>query len=221
MTSTIGGWTLPGDEIETRSVVRTGPSGMLLGHGESGPVSIRLFASRPTKVFVAAPEYVSWLLVFRCISMGAHLSIVTTDPRKWQGLADAVSRCGGTVDVVARGRELPASGRPYRPSLIVDDASAFEQIQGTLGSWQALFTIGNAAASGAVFSLRNCDVALASPADAKVQENLRRAYSLTPRQMRRIVNLGSSEVALAMNRRLLRVPVPPTASEYRLLFQQA
>jgi hypothetical protein len=212
------GWTLPEEEIATRDLVRTGPSGLLLGRGDAGPVSVRLFAPRPTRVFLGAPDYLAWLLTFRCISMGAHVSIVTESGQKWQGLADAIVRCGGTVDLVARGRELPASGRPYRPSLIVDDAQAFERIQGSLGSWQAVFTIQNAAASGAVFALRNCDLALLSPADAKVQDNLRRAYSLTPRQLKRAGNLGQSEVVLAMSRRLLRLPVPPTSTEYRLLF---
>lgn len=214
----ISGWTLPDEEIATRDLVRTGPSGLLLGRGESGPVSVRLFAPRPTRVFLGAPDYVAWLLTFRCLSMGAHVSIVTDRGQAWQGLADAIVRCGGTVDLVARGRELPASGRPYRPSLIVDDAQAFERIQGSLGPWQAVLTIGNAAASGAVFALRNCDLALLSPADAKVQDNLRRAYSLTPRQLKRAVNLGRSEVVLAMTRRLLRLSVPPTSTEYRLLF---
>ena len=212
------GWELPSEPIATRDVVQTGPSGVVLGRGDSGPITIRLFAQRPTRIFIGEPEYLTWLLAFRCLSMGAHLSIVAADAKRWQGLVDSVNRSGGTVDVVARGRTLPASGRPYRPSLIIDDVGAFESIQGNLGSWQAVFTIGDAAASGAVFALRNCDLALVSPADAKVQDNLRRAYSLNPRQLKRAVNLGHSEVALAMNRRLIRLPVPPTASEYRLLF---
>lgn len=212
------GWGFPTEEIEAKAVIRTGPSGVLLGRGQTGPVSVRLFAPRPTKVFVAAPEYLTWLLTFRCISMGAHLSIVTSDPRRWQGLVDTVVRCGGTADVVGRDRLLPSSGRPYRPSLIVDDAGVFERLQGTLGAWQSVFTLGNAAASGAVFALRNCDMALVSPADSRVQDNLRRAYSLTQRQLKRISNLASNEVALAASRRLLRLPVPPTPLEYRLLF---
>jgi hypothetical protein len=191
---------------------------VLLGKGDQGPVSIRLFSPRPTKVFVAAPEYLTWLLTFRCVSMGAHLSIITDDAGKWQGLVDAVIRGGGTADLVARGRSLPSAGRPYRPSLIVDDVYAFETIQGSLGSWQALLTLGNAASSGAVFALRNCDLALVSPAEQKVQDNLRRAYLLTARQLRRAVNLGQSEVIVAMSRRLLRIAAPPTNSEYQMLF---
>lgn len=213
------GWTLPAAaEIETKSVVRTGPSGLLLGKGTTGPVSVRLFAPWPRRLFLDVPEYVSWLLTFRCISMGAHISIVTADARKWQALVDTITRCGGTVDIVARGRKLPAQGRPYRPSLIVDDAGSFDSIQGGLGSWQAVMTLGDAAAAGAVFPLRNCDLALVSPVDQKVSENLRRAYSLTTRQLKQAVNLEPSEVALVMSRRLVRLPVPPTTSEYNLLF---
>lgn len=213
------GWALPAaEEVVTKSVVRTGPSGLLLGTGPAGPVSIRLFAPWPHRLFLAVPEYVSWLLAFRCLSMGAHVSIVTGDASKWQALVDTIGRCGGTVDLVARGRRLPSQGRPYRPSLIVDDAGAFDSIQGALGPWQAVMTLGDAAAAGAVFPLRNCDLALVSPVDQRVSENLRRAYSLTTRQLKQAVNLEPSEVALAMSRRLVRLPLPPTTSEYNLLF---
>ena len=66
--------------------------------------------------------------------------------------------------------------------------------------------------------LRSCDMALISPADTKTLENLRRAYVLSQRQLRLAQNLESNEVVLAMPRRLVRLAVPPTPTEYGLLF---
>ena len=179
------GWTLPDGAVESgpEAVVRTGPSGLLLGHGRSGPIAIRLFRPVPTRLLLAVPEYVTWLLAFRCISLGAHLSIVANERRRWQGLVDAVQGCGGTSEFLA-------------PVMLTEDA----------------------AASGAIHALRSCDMALVSPCDARTIENLRRAYVLTPRQLRLCADLGANEVVLAMPRRLVRLSIPPTPTEYDLLF---
>lgn len=214
------GWTLPEapPEPQRDAVVRTGPSGLLLGHGRTGPITIRLFRQAPTRLLLAVPEYVTWLLAFRCISLGAHLSIVASERRRWQGLADAVQRCGGTSEFVGAGAALPGQGRPYRPSLVIDDASYFDGAQVALGRFQAVMTTEDAGASGAIHALRSCDMALVSPCDSKTTENLRRAYMLNPRQLRLCADLQANEVVLAMPRRLVRLSIPPTPTEYDLLF---
>jgi hypothetical protein len=214
------GWTLPQAPIEAQpeGVVRTGPSGLLLGHGRTGPITIRLFRPVPTRLLLAVPEYVTWLLAFRCISLGAHLSIVATERRRWQGLADTVTSCGGTAEFSPPGGVLPGQGRPYRPSLIIDDAAHFDGSQVPLGRFQAVMVTEDASSSGAIHALRSCDMALVSPCDARTTENLRRAYVLTQRQLRLCQNLEANEVVLAMPRRLVRLSIPPTPTEYTLLF---
>lgn len=220
MTAPTTGWTLPENPVtpDREGVVRTGPSGLLLGHGRTGPITIRLFRPVPTRLLLAVPEYVTWLLAFRCISLGAHLSILANQRRRWQGLADAVQGCGGTTEFLASGAPLPGQGRPYRPSLIIDDASHFDGSQISLGRFQAVMVTEDASASGAIHALRSCDMALVSPCDAKTTENLRRAYMLTQRQLRLCNNLEANEVVLAMPRRLVRLSIPPTPTEYDLLF---
>jgi len=220
MTAPTTGWTLPENPVtpDREGVVRTGPSGLLLGHGRTGPITIRLFRPVPTRLLLAVPEYVTWLLAFRCISLGAHLSILANQRRRWQGLADAVQGCGGTTEFLASGAPLPGQGRPYRPSLIIDDASHFDGSQISLGRFQAVMVTEDASASGAIHALRSCDMALVSPCDVKTTENLRRAYMLTQRQLRLCNNLEANEVVLAMPRRLVRLSIPPTPTEYDLLF---
>jgi len=199
-------------------VVRTGPSGMVLGEGNKGPVTVRLFRSQPTRVLLAVPQYVTWLLTFRAISLGAHVSIFANDPASWQSLVDRITACGGTAELLGKDSVAPGAGRPYRPSLIVDDADWYDGVQEQLGPWQAMLTCVDAAQSGSVFALRSCDLALVSPVDGRTSDNLRRAYALNQAQLRTVTDLSDSEVALATPRRLLRLALPPTQTEYQLLF---
>lgn len=199
-------------------VVRTGPSGLLLGQGAAGPVSIRLFRPRPTRILVSAQPYVAWLVAFRSISLGAHLSVVTADAARWEGLVQAVRSCGGTIDVVGPGTPMPSQGRPYRPSLVIDDEASFDGTAATLGPWQAILVAGDASAAGTVHDLRASDMAIVGAAHERAGENLRRAYALNTAQARLTQGLQPNEVVLAMPRRVVRVAVPPTQTEYRLLF---
>ncbi|MFX4273449.1 hypothetical protein ACQBAR_01485 [Propionibacteriaceae bacterium Y1685] len=221
-----GGWTAAQDgwadhgtaDAGVAPVVRTGPSGLLLGEGTHGPVSIRLFRKSPTRLLLAVPDYVSWLLAYRCISLGAHLSILAQDPRRWRGLQEAVQTGGGTADMLSQGQVPPAAGRPYRPSVVVDDADFYDGIQQPLGPWQALLMTSDITSSSAVFALRSCEMALVAPFNDKVGENLRRAYALNSHQIKQCQNLQDHEVVLAMPRRVMKIAIPPTKMEYKLLF---
>lgn len=68
MTPTVGGAGAP-----SRSMMSSGPAGLLLGHGPAGPVTIRLFRPDPTRAFLCTPEWVTWLIAFRAVCLGAHV----------------------------------------------------------------------------------------------------------------------------------------------------
>lgn len=216
------GWQL--DEPATPDAVSTGPSGLLLGDapsvraGEGGPVTIRLFRSAPTRVVVAVPEYVTWLLAYRAVAQGAHLSIVSNSPSRWHPLVQAVEASGGTADLLDAQTRPPSAGRPYRPSLVIDDADHFDGMGSQLGPWQAVLVVQSVTTSAAVFALRTCDLALMAPWDQRVAEQARRAYALTTAQVRSCANLAENEVVIARPRRVMRVAIPPTATEYEVLF---
>lgn len=214
------GWQLPPSKAEQAkgAVVSTGPSGLLLGRGSGGDVTVRLFRPTPTRFFLSAPDYVKWLLAFRASCLGAHLTLVTENPRPWVNLVEIIRSCGGTVDMGPDAASVPGAGRPYRPSLVIDDAVALDGSQTSLGPWQAMIVVGRASAPSTVHELRSCDLALVAPMEAKAAENLRRAYALSTNQLKQASNLSSSEVLLAMPRRAFRLTLPPTRSEYSLLF---
>ena len=206
----------PGRET-VESVVSTGPSGLLLGRGPGGPVALRLFRPRPTRLYLAVPDYMRWLLAFRAMCLGAHLSVLAEDHREWLVLGHTLRACGGTIDPLRDLENVPGQGRPFRPSLVIDDMDAVQPTH-RLGAWQALARIGDPTSSKAVGELRNCDVAIVTPLDGRTGENLRRAYALPSTQVKAASDLGETEVALASVRRLARVTVPPGPMEYRMLF---
>lgn len=200
-----------------QQMMSTGPSGLMLGFGNAGPVTLRLFRTQPTRVFAATPEYLMWLVAFRAMCLGAHLSVIVEDQRRWLMLADTVRGCGGTIDLL-RGRDnIPGQGRAYRPSLIIDGVGAIQPTD-RLGAWQSLITLGDPSGSRAVSDLRAADVALLAPLTTRSAEHLRRAYALSAAQVKAVTDLEESELVVAGVRRMTRVSVPPSPTEHRLLF---
>ena len=195
----------------------TGPSGLVLGIGQGGPVTMRLFRSQPTRLFLATPEYMTWLLAFRAMCLGAHLSVIVEDHRRWLTLADTVRACGGTIDLLRGTENIPGQGRPYRPSLIIDGMQAIPPTE-RLGAWQSLVTLGDPSAGKPVSDLRAADVALIAPMSSKAAEHLRRAYALASGQVKAVTDLEETELVVASVRRMTRVNVAPSPTEYRMLF---
>lgn len=195
----------------------TGPSGLVVGVGQAGPVTLRLFRPQPTRLFMSTPDYMTWLIAFRAMCLGAHLSVLVEDHRQWLTLADTVRACGGTIDLLRGPENIPGRGRPYRPSLIVDGVGAVSATD-RLGAWQALISLGDPEVGRAVGDLRAADVALLAPLSGKAAEHLRRAYALSAGQVRAVTDPAETEVALASVRRVTRVAMQPSPTEHRLLF---
>lgn len=206
----------PGRE-QVESSVATGPSGLLLGQGAGGPVAMKLFRTEPTRVYLAVPDYLQWLLAFRAVCIGAHVSVLAEDHRPWLALADTIRSCGGTIDLLRDTGNVPGQGRPFRPSFVLDLMGAVQPTR-HLGAWQAVAKVADPTSSGAVGEMRNSDIAIVTGLDAKVGEHLRRAYALPSSQVKAASDLREGEVALASVRRIARVAVPPSPMEHRMLF---
>lgn len=200
------------------SVMSSGPAGLLLGRSPAGgPITVRLFRPDPTRAFLSAPEWVKWLITFRAVCLGAHVSVISADHRPWLGLADSIRACGGTIDLLRSADDVPGQGRPYRPSLVVDEQNAVTP-QMRLGAWQALVSASSPETEKSVSDMRNSDMSIIAPVEGRTADNLRRAYALSPQQMRQATHLGESDVVCASVRRLLKVSMPPSPTEYRVLF---
>lgn len=199
------------------SMMSSGPAGLLLGRSPAGPVAVRLFRPEPTRAFLSAPEWVKWLISFRAVCLGAHVSVISADQRPWLGLADTIRACGGTIDLLRSADDVPGQGRPYRPSLVVDEQGAVTP-QMRLGAWQALVSVSVPGEEKSVSDMRNSDMSIIAPVEGRTGENLRRAYALSTHHMKQAADLGESDVVCASVRRLVKVSAPPSPTEYRVLF---
>ncbi len=194
-------------------------SGILLGHSRDGsPAALRLFRPQPTRVFTCVRDYMKWVLIFRSVALGAHITLVTTNPRAWTVLVQALQACGGTVEVTSDPTAIPGQGRPYRPSLVVDDSAEADGARMSLGVWQSVLVLEDAASSSAIHAMRACDVTLVSPRDGRVSENMKRGLALNSQLLKQTNNLAENELIVAMPRRLERITMPPTTIEYQMLF---
>lgn len=205
------------EDTGKHAVLRTGPSGLSFGRSSRAPIHLRLFRDRGTKVFLNPPEYVTWLLATRCVAMGCHLSIFSGDQGRWRRLSETLTRAGATVDVVDQAAKLPGRGRPFRPSLVIDDSAT-----GGLdpGPWQVVAARHDPASSAAVGELRGSDLALLGQLEGKALDQVRRAYALNQAQSRLATSLGASEYLLASPRRAIKVALQPGRAEYQLLFER-
>lgn len=206
--------------MTTTPAVRLAPGGLLLGIRADRPVLLRPFAMRGTSVFLDAEEYVSWLLSFRAVGLGAQVTVITDEPHRWEVLAARIAAAGGVADVVRPGHALPPRGLPYRPSLVLADQPTDEPP--APGPWQSLWLLAPLAADTSVSRLRGCSAAVLSPpaqgGDLSLFDPLRRAYQLTASQLRAGQSVASGDVLVAMPRQLVRVPVRPSELEYAHLF---
>src|SRR5699024_691700 len=130
----------------------------------------------------------------------------------WLVLADTVRACGGTIDILKTADNLPGQGRPFRPSLIIDELGAIGTAT-RLGAWQSVALVGDPSNSKAIGELRACEMAMVSPLGLKSGEHLRRAYALQSGQVKALTDLAEAEVVLASVRRIVKVSVSPSPTE--------
>lgn len=182
-----------------------GPSGLLLGAGARGPVAVRLFRPRGTRVAVGAPDYVSWLVAYRAGALGAHITVLG-DADPWRTLLDRLRHAGVSIET---GRRAPDAGYPYRPSLVLGDPPPH------VGAWQA--HVGLVTPEDAPGRFRSADLALVTP-DDEMAGHLRRAFSLSQGQARAAASLAENQVAAVSDHRLVRATMRPGPLEYRALF---
>ena len=127
---------------------------------------------------------------------------------------------GREPELLAEAENIPDSGRPYRPSLVIDDAGKVTP-QRRLGPWQALVAVVDTESGQSVSDMRNSDVSVIAPLEGKTGENLRRAYALTPNQVNSAATREEGDVVLASLRRIVKVSMLPGPTEHRMLFNAA
>ena len=115
-----------------------GPSGVVMGRQHAGALApVRLFRPDPTRIGVVGGSWLTALIVFRCLGIGARVEITTAMPSRW---ADMGQLAGAPDRVVIGmiGGTLPGSMLPVLRVNDVGLGGGPDPLP--LGPWESLLT---------------------------------------------------------------------------------
>jgi hypothetical protein len=185
-------------------------SGVQLGVGSGGPVSLRLFRLAGTRVLAATRPLPVQLLVIRVAAAGTPVQVITSRPQLWEPLLGHDPR----THVVSAGD----TGRgPGGPHLVVDDRPAGQRSGADIGTWQCRIDLRSQWAAGDIGGFTAADVALFGRVSPELAGRVGSAFGLGRRGAERLPELDDSAVALLRRGRVEYLALDPTDAERRLL----
>lgn len=117
--------------------------GVLMGFDEDqSPVTVRLFRPEPTLVALIGGLWVSQLVVFRALAVGARVVLFTNQPESWDEFGKWASGRSDRVTVVLDGGPVTVASSPTRPALLLYDGGLVGAARRpSLGPWQTQLTV--------------------------------------------------------------------------------
>ncbi|MGI8762156.1 MAG: hypothetical protein ACR2LF_12855 [Jatrophihabitantaceae bacterium] len=183
-------------------------SGVHLGTGQRGQVTLRLFRGRPTRVAVVGATAAAVLLAVRAAAAGASVVVSSERGAAWSSaLAHAVD-----ARVVEQRSAPSAAGGP---TLLVDDRPGEARGLGEAGAWQCRVDLRSPGTRADLASLTAADVVLLGHIPAELADYVPALFVVPPAQL---TSLGGGTVALVRRGSLEHVSLDPSASEAGLLF---
>lgn len=185
-------------------------SGVQIGMGESGPVSVRLFRLSGTRVALPSAMSAAQLIAIRTAAGGTPVQVVTSRPQFWEPLI----RHDRGAHVVSAAELLQPPGGP---SLLVDDRPA--QVRGgfEINPWQCRLDVRTEWAPSDVPAFAYTDLAVFGGVPAELTDPIAASFGLRPHQTQRLARLEPGSVALLRRGRIEYVVLNPTPAEGRVL----
>lgn len=194
-----------------RDGVFTAPlSGVRLGRGEWGPVSLRLFRLTGTRVTVLSTLAPAQLLALRVAVSGTPVHVATSRPQLWE---PALPRQFG-ARIATGGEPLTVVGGP---ALVVDDRPA--QPRGNLEAqpWQCRLDVRTDWSAADLAGLAYTDLTVLGRIAPELTSVVASAFALPRAAANRIAHLDPTAVALLRRGRLEIAAIDPTPAERQLL----
>lgn len=128
--------------LATISVAPSG-SGLVLGHDrQQVAVPIRLFAPEPVRVALVGGVWAAQLIIFRAFSLGARVTVITSEPAAWIGFGERATGQYNRLTVLSDDQAVPAAGTAQQPVLAVYDLRENRPAAApALGPWRSQLTI--------------------------------------------------------------------------------
>jgi hypothetical protein len=187
-------------------------SGLHLGRGTSGPVTLRLFRHSGTRVAAVSALVPVQLLAARAAQGGLQVRVLTARPRHWQpllaGRADAAA--------VPPNSELPA---PTGPSLVVDDRPEETRRLGDTVAWRCRIDIRTPASGADLRTLIGADLLLVGGLLPDLALAATSGMGVSVPHLSQLTAPAAGTVTVLRRGGIDQVSLDPTAEELQLLDQ--
>jgi hypothetical protein len=137
------GYHLASDAALARFSLTLSASGLLLGQDiDQRPASVRLFRPEPVRMALVGGAWLSQLLLFRVLTLGARVAIMSAQPEVWNGFGEWATGRADRVGVLPLDRPVLPPASAAEPGLVVWDAGPLgPSAPLALGPWLTQLTM--------------------------------------------------------------------------------
>lgn len=197
-------------ELDSSVKLSAPPSGLHLGRGENGPVTLRLFRPIGTRVVVAGGVLPARLLVLRAASIGAAVRIVSNRDWIWSSAAAH----GADTRVVPVGQRVPPVPTP---TVVVNDRQDVDPGQGELTPWHCRMDIRSPGDVAELTRLTQFDLVVLGALPTQLALSAASVLGFATTHAGRLSSLRQGEVLVTRRGVVEFVQLDPTEDERRVL----
>jgi hypothetical protein len=125
------------------AVAPSAGAGLILGRDrQHTAVPLRLFSPEPVRVTLVGGVWAAQLLIFRAFSLGARVTVVTTEPQAWAGFGERATGQYNRLTVLSGDQGPAVTGTAQIPMLSVYDLGMTGPVTAPpLGPWRTQLTV--------------------------------------------------------------------------------
>ena len=199
-------------ELESTAAVAAPASGVQLGLGRGGPLTLRLFRAGGTRVALAARVFPAQLIVLRAAAAGTPVQVLTTRPQLWQPVLRDGGAPGAHV-VSSTEARLPSAG----PTLLVDDRPVEARGPADVRPWQCRIDVRTQWTYADISAFGRSDLAIFGAVPPDVVTAVATAFGVAAHAVQPLAQLDAGSFGVLRRGRVEYVSLDPTAAESRVL----
>jgi hypothetical protein len=192
------------------SAVAAPVSGVRLGTGAGGPLTLRLFRLRGTRVVITSAVLPAQLIALRAAAAGTPVQVVTNRPHVWEPLLAHDLRTHLITESEVQRQRGGAE-------LLVDDQPVGSRGATELGPWQCRIDVRARWTPTEIGSFVHTDIAIFATAAAEHSVRIAAAFGLPRQATGELARLDERSFGIVRRGRIEYASVDPTRGEQDLL----
>lgn len=198
-----------GVRFEDGAQVSAPASGLQLGVGQDGPLSLRLFRLAGTRAVLAGRVLPAQLLAVRAAAAGTPVQVLTTRPQLW---APLLPRDAGHTVAPSEPR-TPIGG----PTLVIDDRPADARGPAEMRPWQCRLDVRTQWTPNLLATFAHADVTIFGAVPAEFVGTIARAFAIGPDAALPLARLDAGSFGVLRRGRVEYVSLNPSGAEGAIL----